>query len=373
MFPFPHDDRPATGERYRRQTVLQEVGPAGQDRIAAARVLVIGAGGLGSPLLISLAAAGIGTIALVDDDVVDVSNLARQTVHRFDSVGQPKTASASRTLASVNPDVTVEQHAVRLTHDNARDLTAGFDVVVDGTDTFETHYLVADAAAAHGIPLVWGSVLRFDGMVSVFSPGSAPGAPGFRDLFPDEWAASTTESCEHVGVLGTSCAIVAGVMAAEVMKLVVGFGEPLIGRVLVIDALTAGFREIPLRAGGALLHVTPNEPAASAQPAPTLSPAEFDQLVAGGQAVTVIDVRSPEEHDASAIPGSVNIPSHELADAIGRLDPDADVVVYCEVGVRSAAAAVFLTEHGHPARSLDGGIRSWLCRQPPANGGSTSS
>lgn len=354
-------------DRYRRQTVLREVGEDGQARISAARVLVVGAGGLGSPLLTSLAAAGIGTIGIVDDDVVDVSNLARQTVHSPDSVGEAKTASAARTLASVNPDVTVIQHPVRLTRSNAISLTDGYDLIVDGTDTFETHYLVSDAATQHDVPHVWGSVLRFDGMVSVFHPGSRPGAPGFRDLFPDETAANTAESCELVGVLGTSCALVAGVMAAEVMKLVVGFGEPLLGRVLVIDALTAGFREIPLRAGGALLH-----PPAAAPPA-TVSAAEFDVLRAAGTAVTVIDVREPGEHRASAIPGSVNIPQNELADAIGGLDSNAALIVYCEIGVRSAAAATFLTEMGHPARSLDGGIRSWLRNQPPANGGRTSS
>ena len=344
----------------------------GQARIAAARVLVVGAGGLGSPLLIALAAAGIGTIGIVDDDVVDVSNLARQTVHRSDSVGEAKTASAARTLATVNPDVTVIQHPVRLTRDNALSLTAGYDLIVDGTDTFETHYLVSDAAERHDVPLVWGSVLRFDGMVSVFHPGSAPGAPGFRDLFPDESAANTAESCELVGVLGTSCALVAGVMAAEVMKLVVGFGEPLLGRVLVIDALTAGFREIPLRAGGALLHPTPAVDADTVSPA-TISAAEFDALRAADPAVIVIDVRDRREHQASAIPGSVNIPQDELADALSGLDRDAALLVYCEIGVRSATAAAFLTEQGYHARSLEGGIRSWLRSQPPANGGSTSS
>lgn len=354
------------GDRYRRQTVLPEVGAAGQDRIAAARVLVIGAGGLGSPLLLSLAAAGIGTIGLVDDDVVAQSNLARQVVHFSDSVGEAKTASAARTLARVNPLVTVIQHPLRVTPDNAVALTAGYDVIVDGTDTFETHYAVSDAAVHHDIPLVWGSVLRFDGMVSVFRPGFRSGAPGFRDLFPDESAASTAESCELVGVLGTSCAIVAGVMAAEVMKLVVGFGEPLIGRVLVIDALTAGFREIPLKAGGAS-----NAPATPT--AGVVTVAEFDTMRAGDRVVAVIDVREPDEHRSSAIPGSVNIPLNDLADAVPGLDTSDPVVVYCETGVRSATAAVFLSERGHPARSLAGGIRSWLRSQPPANGGNTSS
>ncbi|MET4638521.1 ThiF family adenylyltransferase [Mycetocola sp. 2940] len=367
MSPFPASRPVAAGERYRRQTVLPEVGTEGQARIAAARVLVVGAGGLGSPLLISLAAAGIGTIGVLDDDVVELSNLARQVVHRSDDVGEAKTVSAARTLASVNPDVTVIQHRLRLTRDNALAVTEGYDVIVDGTDTFETHYAVADAAALRDVPLVWGSVLRFDGMVSVFHPGSGAGAPGFRDLFPDESAAGTAESCELVGVLGTSCAIVAGVMAAEVMKLVVGFGEPLIGRVLVVDALTSAFREIPLRAGGAPRH-PPTSPTAG-----RVTAAEFDELRANGQAVTVIDVREPGEHLESAIPGSVNIPRNELAGAVSGLDADVPIVVYCETGVRSAVAAAYLNEHGHPARNLDGGIRAWLRRQPPANGGSTSS
>ena len=368
--PSSRTTRPETTERYRRQTVLQEVGAAGQERISAARVLVVGAGGLGSPLLISLAAAGIGTIGLVDDDVVAESNLARQTVHRSDSVGEAKTSSAARTLATVNPDVTVIQHPVRLTRENALAVTTGYDLIVDGTDTFETHYLTADAAEHHSVPLVWGSVLRFDGMVSVFDPASGPDSPGFRDLFPDEAASNTAESCELVGVLGSSCAIVAGVMAAEVMKLVVGFGEPLLGRVLVIDALTAGFREIPLRAGGSRLHGSTSPPTATHE---TVTAAEFDALRADGSRLTVIDVREADEHRASAIPGSLNIPQDDLADALGRLDPDVPLVVYCEIGVRSAVATAFLTRQGYQARSLDGGIRSWLRRQPPANGGNTSS
>lgn len=366
QLPSSRTARPETTERYRRQTVLQEVGAAGQERIRAARVLVVGAGGLGSPLLISLAAAGIGTIGLVDDDVVAESNLARQTVHRSDSVGEAKTSSAARTLATVNPDVTVIQHPLRLTRENALAVTAGYDLIVDGTDTFETHYLTADAAEQHSVPFVWGSVLRFDGMVSVFDPASGPDSPGFRDLFPDEAASNTAESCELVGVLSTSCAIVAGVMAAEVMKLVVGFGEPLLGRVLVIDALTAGFREIPLRPGGPRLQST--SPTRG-----TVSAAEFDALRAEGSRLTVIDVREPDEHRASTIPGSQNIPQDDLADALGRLEPDVPLVVYCEIGVRSAAATAFLTGQGYNARSLDGGIRSWLRRQPPANGGNTSS
>lgn len=365
LFPAP---RPvaAGSERYRRQTVLPEVGAEGQARIEAARVLIVGAGGLGSPILISLTAAGIGTIGVLDDDVVELSNLARQIVHRSDGVGDAKTVSAARTLASVNPDVTVIQHPVRLTRANALEVTEGYDLIVDGTDTFETHYAVADAAAQRGVPLVWGSVLRFDGMVSVFHPGSRAGAPGFRDLFPDESAANTAESCELVGVLGTSCAIIAGVMAAEVMKLVVGFGEPLIGRVLVLDALKSTFREIPLRAGPAVRQ--PTSPVADG-----VTAAEFDALRASGQAVTVIDVREPDEHRASAIPGSVNIPRNDLADAVSGLDADVPIVVYCETGARSALAAAFLREHGHPTLNLEGGIRSWLRGQPPANGGSTSS
>ncbi len=346
-----------TTERYRRQTVLAEVGVSGQKLISTARVLVVGAGGLGSPLLVSLAAAGIGTIGLIDSDVVSESNLARQIVHRADSVGEAKTVSAARTLASVNPDVDLIQHPVRLTRDNAFSLTAGYDLIVDGTDTNETHYLVSDAAEHHRVPHVWGSVLRFDGMVSVFRPGS-PNSPGFRDLFPDESAANSGESCELVGVLGTSCAIVAGVMAAEVMKLVVGFGEPLLGRVLIVDALTATFREVPLLAGGALLHgSTPTDARVG-----TVTATEFDALSTAAQGLLVIDVRESDEHRAQSIPGSRNIPLGNLVDAVDGLDRNVDIVVYCESGVRSAEAVVFLTGRGYQARSLDGGIRSWLGR-----------
>ncbi|MET1017480.1 MAG: rhodanese-like domain-containing protein, partial [Leifsonia flava] len=208
---------------------------------------------------------------------------------------------------------------------------------------------------------------RFDGMVSVFDPGSTAGSPGFRDLFPDESAANTAESCELVGVLGTSCAIVAGVMASEVLKLVVGYGEPLIGRVLVIDALTSTFREIPLQAGGARVHTPP-----TSSPA-TVTAAEFDRLRADDGPVAVIDVRESGEHRASAIPGTVNIPQHELPEALSRLDPGVPVLVYCEIGVRSASAVDYLVANGYEARSLDGGFRAWRRAQPPANGGNTSS
>lgn len=235
-------------ERYARHIVLPEVGGAGQQKLKQARVLVIGAGGLGAPVLEYLAAAGVGTLGVVDDDTVSLSNLQRQVIHGTDSIGMPKTDSAKATIARINPNVTVEAHTFRLTSDNAAALVARYDVVVDGSDNFETRYLVADACAIERKSLVHAAVGRFDGSVTVLKPFEA-GAdgklnPGYRDLFPEAPPPGLVPSCAEAGVLGALTGVIGTLQAMEVIKLITGIGEPLIGRLLLYDALAARFETI---------------------------------------------------------------------------------------------------------------------------------
>ncbi|NKY08002.1 adenylyltransferase/sulfurtransferase MoeZ [Cellulomonas hominis] len=242
---------------------MPEVGEVGQRRLRNARVLVVGAGGLGSPVLLYLAAAGVGTIGVVDDDVVDASNLQRQVVHGDADVGRAKVTSAAETVRAVNPLVEVVEHRVRLTAATVADVVAGYDVVVDGTDNFPTRYLVNDACVLAGVPLVWGAVLRFDAQVSVFwaAPPAGSGYPAvqYRDVFPEPPAPGTVPSCAEAGVLGVVCGAVGSMMAAEVVKLVTGLGDPLLGRMLVLDALGGRWRELPVR---------PDPPGRARRPAP---------------------------------------------------------------------------------------------------------
>ncbi|HKP07982.1 MAG TPA: ThiF family adenylyltransferase, partial [Microbacterium sp.] len=232
-------------ERYSRTVMVPEIGDEGQRRLRAARVLVIGAGGLGGPTLLGLACAGVGVLGVVDADRVDLGNLQRQFLHRVRDIGRRKTRSAARAVRALNPGVEVREHAVRLTPENAPDLFADYDVVVDGSDNFATRYLVADASAARGIPCVWGSVLRFEGQVAVFWP---PHGPGYRDLYPDAPAEAPT--CASAGVFGPLCALVGAQLTAEVVKLVTGVGRTLLGRVAVIDALGAEWRSIAIAGPG---------------------------------------------------------------------------------------------------------------------------
>jgi adenylyltransferase/sulfurtransferase len=246
--PLPPDEVARTA----RQVLLPGLGETGQRRLAAARVLVVGAGGLGSPVLSYLAAAGVGTLGVVDDDIVDVSNLHRQVIHTVSEVGQPKVLSAARRVRGLSPHIDVEAYQVRLDTDNAERLLDGWDVVLDCTDSFTTRYTVADACAALGVPLVWGTLLGLDGQVSVFWSRPPAGAPALRlrDLFPQPPAPGTVPLCEQAGVLGALCGIVGAMMAAEAVKLVVGFGDVLLGRVAVVDVATMRVHEVPLVPAG---------------------------------------------------------------------------------------------------------------------------
>ena len=387
--------------------MLPGFGLSGQRRLAAAKVLVIGAGGLGSPVLQYLAAAGVGTIGIVDFDTVDLSNLQRQVIHRTASIGELKTASAARAIAELNPLVAVVEHAVRLDNGNAVQLFSGYDLVVDGSDNFATRYLANDAAAILGTPYVWGSVFRFDGQVTVFWESAPDGRSlDYRDLHPVPPAPGEVLSCDEAGVLGAVCASIGSMMATEAIKLITGIGEPLLGRIQILDALAGGWREVRLsrRPGrmpvtelidyelfcgvrpvagdaaasvGALgggVHgdreISAEELCAGEICAGEISAEELcaGELCAGEICAgeisaegkpNLIDVREPFEHELVHIDGARLVPLAQLLDdpaALGK----GPFVVYCKTGIRSQRAAEALRAAGADAVSLRGGIQAWL-------------
>ena len=350
-------------ERASRQLRMLEIGETGQRRLFAARVCVLGAGGLGAPALLYLAGAGVGTIGIVDDDAVDASNLQRQIVHGVSSLGRAKTESATERIHSLSPHTRVIDHRERLTAANAREVLAGYDIVLDGADTFETRYLISDVCSELGLPVVWASVLRFDAQVSVFwsrpTAGTAPVT--LRDVFPTPPSAGEVPSCSVAGVLGPLCGQAGSIMAAEAIKLICGIGTPLIGRMLVIDALGARSTEVPIigekraplphPAGATLRH-----PAVE-----TVSVAELATLIASGAPLDLIDVREPIEH-ADTIPGSRAIALGSVLrdpQAVAAAGDGSGIVVYCDEGPRARAAARSLASAGHDARVLDGGMTAW--------------
>ncbi len=360
--PLVEPGPPLTAEqasRFARHLLLPQLGELAQRRLLNARVAVVGAGGLGSPALLYLAAAGVGTLGVIDDDVVEASNLQRQVLHGVADIGRSKLDSAIDRLRTIAPDVRVEAHPERLTVDNAVEILRGHDLVLDGTDTFETRYAVADACAELGIPLVWGSVLAFDAQVSVFADGLT-----LRDLFPTPPPAGSVPSCAEAGVLGSLTGQVGSVMATEAIKLVTGVGEPLLGRVLVLDGLTQRWSEVPLRPRSSTATTTPTATPTPvpADPAPeSVTVAELRSL---GD-VTLVDVREPEEVAAGAIPGALTIPLAHLLTETGRAAvPGSGVVVaYCARGPRSERAATVLRDHGIDARWLAGGYPAWAAEQ----------
>jgi len=352
-----------------RHLLLAEIGVEGQRRLRNARVCVIGAGGLGAPVLQYLAAAGVGTIGIVDDDVVDVSNLQRQVIHGTADVGRPKVDSAADAILELDPDIRVVAHCERLTSENVDAILGSYDVVVDGTDNFPTRYLVNDACVRLGLPEVWGSVLRFDAQTTVFW-----GRHGvqLRNLFPEPPAADEVPSCAEAGVLGALCGQVGSVMATEVVKLVTGTGESLLGRVLVIDALRGRWSEVPLVGSdrpatapiGNDRPVVPREEIRMPDVPVTTAPELVARLAAreaGTDEFLLIDVREPEEFAAGAIPGAVLVPLGSVLDgsALDGLPRDQEIVVQCQVGARSLTAARVLRGLGFDASNLDGGILAW--------------
>ncbi len=362
--------------RYSRHLLLPEVGVAGQERLGAARVLLIGAGGLGSPAALYLAAAGIGTIGLVDFDAVDVTNLQRQILHGTAAVGQSKLDSATARIADLNPHVTVVPHKVRLSSENAREIIGAYDVVVDGSDNFPTRYLVNDACVLEGKPLVYGSIFRFDGQASVFD---AARGPCYRCLYPEPPPPGLVPSCAEGGVLGVLPGIIGSIQALEAIKLVLGIGEPLVGRLVLVDALRFRIRELALRKD-------PECPVCGTSPTVTAlidydafcgippAPGADTEVEAGAlsrelrsaAAPFLLDVREPHEWDIARVEGATLIPLGQLPARLGEIDPHTPVVTYCHHGVRSQRAREILTGAGfRGVRSLAGGIDAWAREVEP--------
>lgn len=351
-------------ERYSRTILLPEIGRDGQRALRSARIVVVGAGGLGAPVLLALACAGVGVLGIVDSDRVDLGNLQRQFAHRLRDVGRRKTRSAARAVRALNPGVVVREHRLRLTAANAGAIFEDYDVVVDGSDNFATRYLIADAAAARGVPCVWGSVLRFEGQVSVFWPGSGP---GYRDLYPE--ASADGPTCGTAGVFGPLCGQVGAIMAGEVVKIVTGAGDPLTGRIAVVDALRAQWRTFTLTPGsgaGAPADRARNKGAAQSPACAPSAPVRIETITAATLRAEIaatdaagpllVDVREPGE--PGGIPGAVRVPLSLLRSGTAT-PPPGPLVLYCAAGVRSETAAAMLAAQGRTVRTLAGGLAAW--------------
>ncbi len=358
--------------RYARHLALPDVGVTGQQQLAAARVLIVGAGGLGSPAALYLAAAGVGTIGLVDFDTVDLSNLQRQVVHGTSGVGRTKLASARERLRDLNPHIAVETFATRLSSADALPILERFDVVIDGSDNFPTRYLINDACVLLGKPNVYGAVFRFDGQAAVFD---ARTGPCYRCLFADPPPPHLVASCAEGGVLGVLPGIIGSIQALETIKLVLGIGESLVGRLLLLDGRALRFRELAVRKDPdcAVCGARPSVTAlidyeqfcgggAAASGDLEISPAELQAAGAAADAPLLLDVREPFEAEIVRLPGSRLIPLGELPRRLAELDGRARVVAYCHRGTRSLQAAQLLRAAGFSgARSLRGGIDAWAC------------
>jgi sulfur-carrier protein adenylyltransferase/sulfurtransferase len=366
--------------RYSRHLIIPDVGVDGQKRLKNARVLVIGAGGLGAPALLYLAAAGVGTIGIVDYDVVDESNLQRQIIHGVSDIGRSKAESARDSITEVNPLVQVHLHPVRLEPGNAVDLFTQYDLILDGTDNFATRYLVNDAAVLTHKPYVWGSIYRFEGQVSVFWE-DAPDGRGlnYRDLYPEPPPPGMAPSCAEGGVLGVLCGSIAAVMGTEVIKLITGIGEPLLGRLMVYDALEMSYRTIGIRKDPATPKVTElidydefcgvlSEQAAEAAAGSAITPRELRELLDSGRKLALIDVREPVEWDIVHIDGARLIPQSSIhsGEGLAKLPQDRTPVLYCKTGMRSAEALAAVRKAGFAdAVHLQGGIVAWAKQIEP--------
>ncbi len=367
---------PSEIQRYARHLIMPEVAMDGQKRLKAAKVLCIGTGGLGAPLSLYLTAAGVGTIGLVDFDVVDVSNLQRQVIHFTPDVGRPKVQSAREKLQALNPDLTLNIHEFPVDSSNALELFQDYDIIVDGTDNFPTRYLVNDACVLLGKPNVYGSIFRFDGQASVFFP---PIGPCYRCLYPEPPPADLVPNCAEGGVLGILPGFIGVVQATETVKLILGTGRPLIGRLLLYDALDMSIREMKVRKNPKCPICGPNptitrlidyQEFCGVRPAPTSDPvSQADSLsvldlkkqIDRGDRPFILDVRNPEEIAICRIEGSTVIPLPELPNRLGELDPSIAMVVHCKSGKRSAQAIDLLSKAGFSRlKNLDGGILAWI-------------
>ncbi|MEO6115594.1 MAG: ThiF family adenylyltransferase [Pseudolysinimonas sp.] len=364
--------------RFLRQLVLSGFGAEAQRRLAESHVLVIGAGGLGSAIIPALAAAGVGTISIIDDDAVEASNLARQTIHGIADVGRPKVDSAADAVTRLSPDTTVIRHNDRFVEANSFDLLLDADLLIDGSDTFATRYAANDAATIRGIPMVWGSAAQYSGQVGVAWDEKGV---DYRDLFPIQPSDDEAQSCELVGVLPTVCAVIGAMMAGEALKLLTGIGEPLIGRVASFDALTGTTREIEYRRDpDAARPGSLEERTAVRDPDPerSIEPATLQRLLAGPTTRGIhetppllLDVREAPEASFVSLPDSVLIPLGQLPDRLDELATqaggrDTSIVVYCHHGVRSARALEVLEKAGFTkVRHLTGGIDAWSVQIDP--------
>jgi adenylyltransferase/sulfurtransferase len=368
--------------RYARHLILPEVGMEGQQKLKAARVLCVGTGGLGSPLALYLAAAGVGTLGLVDFDVVDASNLQRQIIHSTKDIGRSKLDSAEEKLLALNPALNVVKHETMLKSENALEILKDYDIVADGTDNFPTRYLVNDACVLSGKPNVYGSVFRFEGQASVFATREGP---CYRCLYPEPPPPGMVPSCAEGGILGILPGLVGVIQATEVIKLILGKGEPLIGRLLLVDALAMRFREVKL-------HKDPDCPICGQNPTvtrlidyqqfcgiapetpqeqavkngiPQISVKELKRRLDAGEDLFILDVRQPFEYQIANIGGKL-IPMYEVPGRLAEIDHNREIVVHCKLGIGSQKVAEFLAQAGYTnVKSLAGGIRAWADQIDP--------
>ncbi|MCW2490818.1 MAG: UBA/THIF-type binding protein [Frankiales bacterium] len=363
--------------RYSRHLIIPDVAMAGQKRLKNAKVLCIGAGGLGSPALLYLAAAGVGTLGIVEFDVVDESNLQRQIIHGQSDIGRSKAQSARDSVLEINPLVTVNLHEERLDTSNVLEIFADYDLIVDGTDNFATRYLVNDAAGLLGKPYVWGSIYRFEGQVRVFWDKYGP---NYRDLYPSPPPPGMVPSCAEGGVLGVICAAIGSVMVNEAIKLITGIGETLLGRLLVFDALDMTWNEIKIRKDPATEPITElidyeafcgvvSEEAQLAAAGSTITAAELKDLIDAKKPIALIDVREPAEYEIVSIPGSTLIPKDRIlrGEALSELPQDKQIVLYCKTGVRSAESLAVVKAAGFSdAVHVQGGVIGWVNQVDPS-------
>ncbi len=370
-------------KRYSRHLIIPDVGMTGQKRLKNAKVLCVGAGGLGSPALLYLAAAGVGTLGVIDFDVVDESNLQRQIIHGQSDVGRPKALSARDSIKEVNPYVTVVVHEEALTNDNVMQIFAQYDLIVDGTDNFATRYMVNDAAVLLHKPYVWGSIFRFDGQASVFW---ADEGPCYRCLYPEPPPPGMVPSCAEGGVLGVLCASIGSIQVTEAIKLLTGIGDPLVGRLMIYDALEMNYRTLNIKKDPdcAVCGKNPtitelidydafcgavSEQAQDAAAGSTITAADLKGMLDREDDIYLIDVREPNEYEIVSIPGAVLIPKDRIlsGEALEKLPQDKQLVLHCKSGARSAECLAVLKNAGFSdAVHVGGGILSWINTVDPA-------
>lgn len=376
--------------RYSRHLIIPDVGMTGQKRLKNAKVLVIGAGGLGSPALLYLAAAGVGTLGIAEFDTVDESNLQRQVIHGVSDIDKPKGLSAKESIAEINPYVEVVLHEERLDNDNVMSVFEGYDLIVDGTDNFATRYMVNDAAYFLKIPYVWGSIYRFDGQASVFAPSLGEDLPCYRCLYPEPPPPGMVPSCAEGGVLGVLCASIGSIQVNEAIKLLTGIGDPIAGKLMIYDALEMEYRKLKVRKDpncalcGENATVTGlidydafcgavSDEAAEAAAGSTISVVQLEQMLkereAGERDFVLVDVREPNEAEINQIPGAVLIPKGDFLNgsALEKLPADRQIVMHCKTGVRSAETLAIVKGAGYAdAVHVGGGVVAWVSQIDPS-------